>query len=78
VRRSGFNPRAREGRDLGRAGGSVKSESFNPRAREGRDAKAQSGQQKSIAGFNPRAREGRDCAGGTVKGRISLFQSTRP
>ena len=56
---SGFNPRAREGRD-GKAerlehhvGG------FNPRAREGRDAKLPLSAPYTIC-FNPRAREGRD------------------
>ena len=54
-----FNPRAREGRDIGDDGRTHAAQSFNPRAREGRDARPES-PKASPNCFNPRAREGRD------------------
>ena len=57
-----FNPRAREGRDEGRAKKWVANYRFNPRAREGRDGLTWFLWVLRM-GFNPRAREGRDrCA----------------
>ena len=56
----GFNPRAREGRDLFCLNNiSVKGCCFNPRAREGRDLCGVAHHQIPKR-FNPRAREGRD------------------
>ena len=57
--RSGFNPRAREGRDCLHLASLLKLSRFNPRAREGRDRR-NACPRVAIGGFNPRAREGRD------------------
>ena len=57
--KTGFNPRARTGRDVGCQRCNYTCHCFNPRARTGRDVV------KSLTGtpeisFNPRARTGRD------------------
>ena len=57
--RSGFNPRAREGRDPRPVKRWIVLIRFNPRAREGRDY-AEAVFTSVTYSFNPRAREGRD------------------
>ena len=57
---TGFNPRAREGRDRKAAGEQIGVlKRFNPRAREGRDIPEKMAYWRG-GSFNPRAREGRD------------------
>ena len=58
----GFNPRAREGRDLSGWLARNHDAGFNPRAREGRDCSMRFSE-TILSCFNPRAREGRDTAG---------------
>ena len=58
---TGFNPRAREGRDRAGKHGRVVVGGFNPRAREGRDL-PEFVMPTVWHCFNPRAREGRDTA----------------
>ncbi len=74
---SGFNPRARVGRDGQSIEYIERSVRFNPRARVGRDL-----QRLRLTGtikrFNPRARVGRDFSGTGFDAIRTGFQSTRP
>ncbi len=56
---SGFNPRARGGRDLRACDYGAPTISFNPRARGGRD-RCLGLMVSATQSFNPRARGGRD------------------
>ncbi len=56
---SGFNPRARMGRDGFKRPAIVQVDRFNPRARMGRDGRSRA-VLRCFTGFNPRARMGRD------------------
>ena len=59
VGQSSFNPRARDGRDIGASSQRAFIFSFNPRARDGRDLLLNAA--APVPGcFNPRARDGRD------------------
>jgi len=60
---TGFNPRARTGRDHISAPARCHGHSFNPRARTGRDS-ASGVISSVIKSFNPRARTGRDARTG--------------
>ena len=72
----GFNPRAREGRDVTLRLNVTEWGGFNPRAREGRDSRYPE-ISFVMTCFTPRAREGRDLF--DLPGRhAALFQSTRP
>ena len=62
---SGFNPRARVGRDARRARNRACTRRFNPRARVGRDAPCRSSTALPRR-FNPRARVGRDDTDSTM------------
>jgi len=58
---TGFNPRARVGRDPHTVSSYYSSgDSFNPRARVGRDGSLAGPEALSSLSFNPRARVGRD------------------
>ena len=59
LRRTCFNPRAREERDHRRSKTGTQQPRFNPRAREERDCKSKNAK-PAILSFNPRAREERD------------------
>ena len=59
---TGFNPRARVGRDAETMPGVTVTECFNPRARVGRDAMTRLTIRGICVRFNPRARVGRDLA----------------
>ncbi len=74
----GFNPRAREGRDILSPAIIWSIRSFNPRAREGRDDVTTVDWSK-YAGFNPRAREGRDMILKflTARARVSIHAPAR-
>ncbi len=74
---SGFNPRARVGRDGILFPTFSYSSSFNPRARVGRDAFWRQ-YRKAIISFNPRARVGRDINRIGIEYVEDVFQSTRP
>ena len=58
--RTGFNSRAREGRDAGKTEYNAMLNSFNSRAREGRDVTTTLPLLCLLCSFNSRAREGRD------------------
>ena len=79
IQHRGFNPRAREGRDLTEnVGDTLSVNSFNPRAREGRDGEWDTRRPNGCPGFNPRAREGRDNPSCKRRPKPLKFQSTRP
>ena len=73
-RRSGFNSRAREGRDAAAKSSLAMLARFNSRAREGRDEDFQVAR-SGLQGFNSRAREGRDGGFGNNELRIDSFNS---
>ena len=74
---AGFNPRAREGRDIRCCDVVLIQNCFNPRAREGRDRSCCKSPLCRV-GFNPRAREGRDPFTTCSTLSVVMFQSTRP
>ncbi len=77
---TGFNPRARTGRDPAHQQFVGGIRGFNPRARTGRDLVARPRQGRSKCGFNPRARTGRDdgCRLGLVGGcTVSIHAPAR-
>ena len=74
---SGFNPRARMGRDDNGVALVAIQKGFNPRARMGRDHDAQFAAER-LQSFNPRARMGRDSGNFPGHSQRPAFQSTRP
>ena len=60
-----FNPRPREGGDMGNAVARADTMSFNPRPREGGDDPSLLEVGPELASFNPRPREGGDGFGYT-------------
>ena len=69
---SGFNPRARDGRDRSLGVSTLGACSFNPRARDGRDDGSGAGW-RPILCFNPRARDGRDLLQKLCPGLVRRF-----
>ena len=75
---SGFNSRAREGRDCRSRRCNSRAGSFNSRAREGRDSGQGGRGADRSRSFNSRAREGRDGSAKSSLAMMDLFQLTRP